>query len=147
MTQWSVIANRKDKAHQGFWTEWRVGAVSVGGTAAQAGSIVLLGPDGKIDRSLLPANSLQAVVEFSNPSGPEETTAIVTVAAPWVTADSKILCNPFGGATPDHGAEDAMAEGLSAYATNIVPGVGFDIQVYAPNGTWGKYLVNAVIGA
>lgn len=90
------------------------------------------------------ANFAQAIVDFSNPLGPEETTASVTVPAPWVTGVSVIMCNPFGGSTPDHGPEDAMVENLAAYATNIIPGVSFDIECYAPNGTWGRYLINAI---
>jgi hypothetical protein len=89
-------------------------------------------------------NIAQAIVDFVNPLGPEETTATVTVSAPWVTALSVIVCNPFGGATADHGPEDAIVENLAAYATNIIPGVSFDIECYAPNGTWGRYLINAI---
>jgi hypothetical protein len=82
-------------------------------------------------------------VTFLNPHGPEDTTATATITGqPWVSSGSIILCDPFGGSTPDHGPEDAMVEGLVAYATNLVPGVGFDVQVEAPNGTWGRYLVN-----
>jgi hypothetical protein len=54
-TQWSVLANRKDKRGQKVWTEFRVDAVSTGGCPAQAGAIVLLDSCGKIDLSLLPA--------------------------------------------------------------------------------------------
>jgi hypothetical protein len=53
-TQWSVLANRKDKRGQKVWTEWRVDAVSTGGCPAQAGALVLLDSCGKIDPSLLP---------------------------------------------------------------------------------------------
>lgn len=89
-------------------------------------------------------NFVQATVTFFNPDGPEETTATVTLTGlPWVTSGSIIVCNPFGGSTPDHGPEDAFVEDLAAYATNLVPGVGFDIQCYAPRGTWGRYLINA----
>src|SRR5208282_352490 len=54
-TQWSVIANRKDKRGQKVWTEFRVDAVAAGGCPAQAGALVLLDSCGKIDSSLLPA--------------------------------------------------------------------------------------------
>lgn len=50
---YSVLANRKDKANQPFWTEYRVPAVD-GCCPAQPGAIVLLGPDCKIDPCLLP---------------------------------------------------------------------------------------------
>jgi hypothetical protein len=51
--QASLLANRKDAVGQQFWTEWRTGLVSVGGTAAQAGDVPLLGPSGTIDPSML----------------------------------------------------------------------------------------------
>jgi hypothetical protein len=50
---YSILANRKDKANQPFWTEYRVPAVD-GCCPAQPGAIVLLGPDCKIDPCLLP---------------------------------------------------------------------------------------------
>ncbi len=102
---------------------------------------------GKIDPSLLPSttgNFVQAEVNFVNALGPEDTTAKVTVTGQtWVTNSSIILCSPAGLDTPDHGPEDAVVENLAAYALNLVPGVGFDIEAYAPLGTWGRYLINA----
>jgi hypothetical protein len=53
---WSVIANRKDKANQPFWTEYRVNAVD-GCCPAEPGAIVLLGPDCKIAPCLLPSTT------------------------------------------------------------------------------------------
>ena len=53
---WSNIANRKDHANQKFWTEFRQYGYVTGGTPAQANGYVVLGPDGKIDPSLLPAS-------------------------------------------------------------------------------------------
>src|SRR5271156_3037743 len=100
---------------------------------------------GTIDPSLLPVIStsghfVQATVDF----GTDGSTATTTVTGQtWVTSGSVILCNPFGGTTSDHGPEDALVEGLVAYASNLVPGVGFDVQVYAPQNTFGQYLVNA----
>jgi hypothetical protein len=260
-TIWSVVVNRKDKPGQRFWTEWLLAAVSVGGTPAQAGDIVLLGPDGKIDPSLLPpipsgllievngtptpvqnianfiagpnititadafggitisgsgtvstafsnitsgtnttadmivgsgamltftgtgvvnanqlvgvsitntptganetlvstssttaqwqpapsgtGNFLQVEVDFGFSAGNEGDIARTTVTGQtWVTAGSIILCNPFAGMTPDHSPDDTIVEGLVAYAENIVPGVGFDVVSYAPQNSWGRYLIN-----
>src|SRR5271170_4247904 len=68
---------------------------------------------GTIDPSLLPSIStsghfVQATVDF----GADGTNATTTVTGQtWVTSGSIILCNPFGGATADHGPEDAMVEG------------------------------------
>lgn len=69
-TTWSVIANRKDFTGQTFWTEWREGAVSVGGTLAQAGNFVLLGADGKISPSMLPTGSSSVSVNGTPVSNP-----------------------------------------------------------------------------
>jgi hypothetical protein len=105
---------------------------------------------GTIDPSLLPSTSgnfLQVLVDFGFSVANEGDIARTTVTGlTWVTANSIILCNPFAGATPDHTADDAIVEGLVAYAENIVAGVGFDVVAYAPNNTWGRYLIN-VTGA
>jgi hypothetical protein len=53
-TLWSVILNRMDKVGQKFWTEWRAKVVDASTGAADAGAIPMLGPDGKIDSSMLP---------------------------------------------------------------------------------------------
>jgi hypothetical protein len=90
-------------------------------------------------------NFVQATVNFGGPTGGvEETTAVVTVTGQaWVTPSSIILCSVFAGTTADHDPEDAVVEQLTAYAANIVAGTGFDIYVSAPEGAWGRYLVNA----
>jgi hypothetical protein len=53
---WSVMADRKDAANQGFWTQSRLTAVD-GCCPAQPGSLVLLGPDCKINPCFLPSMS------------------------------------------------------------------------------------------
>lgn len=53
---WSMLADRKDKANQKFWTEYRQYGYVTGGTPVQANGYVVLGPDGKIDPSLLPTS-------------------------------------------------------------------------------------------
>lgn len=65
---WSVIANRKDKANQQFWTEYRVNAVD-GCCPAAPGDIVLLGPDCKIAPCLLPS-STGLVIEIDGTPSP-----------------------------------------------------------------------------
>jgi hypothetical protein len=52
---WSVIANRKDKANQRFWTEYRKFAVD--GCPAQPGDLVMLNEQGKIASCFLPPNT------------------------------------------------------------------------------------------
>ena len=91
------------------------------------------------------APSISATVNFGFASGKQGDDAVVTVTGcSWVTSNSKITCSLAAVTTPDHDPEDPVIEGLTAYAANLVPGVGFDIYCYAPNGTWGRYTVNAI---
>ena len=73
-----------------------------------------------------------------------EESDLVTVAVPaaWVNASSKIMASVALEATADHDAEDAMLEGLTVGAGNVVPGVGFEIIARAPNMTFGTYKIN-----
>ncbi len=88
---------------------------------------------------------LPVTITFNNPDGPEETTAFATVSGQtWVNASSIILVG-FGGTTADHGPDDALVEGLTAYVENIIPGQGFQVTAYAPNGTWGSYAAYALV--
>jgi len=98
---------------------------------------------GTIDPSLIPVHFLQVELDFGFSAGDEGDIARVTVTGQaWVTSGSIILCNPFAGATPDHSPDDTIVEGLVAYAENLVAGVGFDVVAYAPQNSWGRYLVN-----
>jgi hypothetical protein len=87
-------------------------------------------------------NSVQATVDFGYPDGGEQTLTRATVAAPWVTAASVLVATAAAVATADHDPEDAAVEGILAYPTDIVDGVGFDLIAHAPNHSWGRYLVN-----
>src|SRR5271157_2563345 len=64
----SVLANRKDKANQPFWTQYLVPAVD-GCCPAEPGAIVLLGPDCKIDPCLLPSTT-GLVIEINGVPSP-----------------------------------------------------------------------------
>jgi len=151
-TIWSVILNRIDDAlGSPPWKEWRANIVTASTGPAEAGSIPMLSATGKLDASLIPAsgggggNYLQVLVDFGFDTELEGDTARTTlIGQPWVNADSVILCNPFGGTTVDHDPDDTLVEGLVAYAENLVAGVGFDVVAYAPNNTWGQYLINVV---
>jgi hypothetical protein len=145
---WSIIANRKDGLSK-VWKEWRSKLVDVSTGASDAGAIPMLGPDGKIDPSMISGGSggsgnfLQVEVDFGFLVSNEGDIARTTVMGQsWVTSGSVILCNPAALATPDHGADDAIVEGLVAYAENLVPGTGFDVVSYAPDNTWGRYFIN-----
>lgn len=83
-------------------------------------------------------------VDFGFQSGQETNIATVTVAAAWVTSSSIIICSPLATATDDHDPEDYALEGIRAYPTNIVDGVGFDIIVSANDATFGKYNIQAI---
>ncbi len=89
-------------------------------------------------------NSATGEVDFGFSSGEEGDIATVTIAATWANSANPIICSPSAIATADHDPEDYAAEGITAYATNIVNGVGFDIIARAPFGTWGRYNVNAI---
>jgi hypothetical protein len=89
-------------------------------------------------------NSLQTTVDFGNQLGGESCQSTTTVSAPWVTLNSIIICSVAAIATPDHDAEDCVLEGITAYATNIIPGVSFDVIANSPNNTWGQYTINCI---
>ena len=99
----------------------------------------------QVDASLaLIPKTAQAVVDFGNAAGGESHLASVTVAAAWATNSSVILCNAAGMATPDHDAEDAALEGITAVAANLNEGVGFDVIARAPLGSWGRFNINII---
>src|SRR5271166_2577591 len=83
----------------------------------------------------------ELVLDFGYADGGEGDTAVTAVSATWVDASSVIVCSLYGidGGTPDHDSDDPVVEGLQVYVTDIVPGVGFNLKAYAPQGTWGRY--------
>lgn len=100
--------------------------------------------DDKLDSSalaLIPKTG-QVTVDFGHASGGESDFASVTVAASWVTNGSVILCTAAGVATPDHDAEDAALEKITALAANLNAGIGFDVIARAATGAWGRYSIN-----
>lgn len=124
-------------------------AVTVSGGAPDEGKIAALDSTGKFDSSFIPvsggsANKVTAQVDFGFASGNEGDIAKVTVAASWASATSGIICAPLATATADHDPDDYAIEGITSYVTNIVDGVGFDIIVAAPHGTWGRYNMQAI---
>lgn len=147
-TIWSVILNRIDNAlGNPPWKEWRVPVVSSSTGAADAGAIPMLGPNGMLDPSMIPAggsaNIVTAIVDFGFDAGNEGDVARLTIAAPWVTANSNIFCQSMAVSTPDHDPEDAALENIQVWAENFVPGVSFDVIAVAPQNSWGKYMIQA----
>lgn len=86
-------------------------------------------------------NSGQATINFGA-SSTEDYNTTVTVNNAAITTGSYIRVSPYAAATADHDSDDYAVEGITAYATNIVNGVSFDIVASAVNGTWGRYLIN-----
>lgn len=104
----------------------------------------LIGPTPVLSASTGGGNSVSATVDFGSASGQQSDIATVTVAATWVLAGTKLVCTPFAVATSNHDPEDYALEQITAYATNIVAGVGFDIIATSKNGTFGQYVVHAI---
>jgi len=97
----------------------------------------------KIQPIVVPS-TVSVDVNFGSASGGEGDIATATVSASWVGASSKIICAPFAVATADHDPEDYALEGITAYATNISAGVGFDVIARAPNNTFGTYTIHCM---
>lgn len=95
-------------------------------------------------------NTVSCTIDFGFPDGGEAAESdIVTVEVDWVTADMKLNCSVLytesgsvSGSSDDHDPEDVVCEGITVYASNVIPGVSFDVQGFAPNDTWGRYVVN-----
>ena len=86
----------------------------------------------------------QATVDFG-PITTEDSIATVTVSTASVTTTSIIQVSPAGVATADHDPDDYQWDNISAYVSNIINGISFDIIGVAPNGSWGDYKFNYLI--
>src|SRR5271157_2012594 len=121
-TIWSVIANRKDKANQRFWTEYRKSAVD--GCPAAPGDLVMIGPKGTIDPCLLPS-STGLVIEVNGVASPCQT---VLNFIPGTGIDITY--------TPDCGytftATGIVACGTAAYLCTDIAGVEVEVDISHP---------------
>src|SRR6266702_975162 len=92
-------------------------------------------------------NLVQALLDFGFQTGQEGDLARLTITGQaWVTSGSIIVCSAAALATADHDPEDVAIEGITAYAENLVAGVGFDLVAKScgdSGSTWGKYYINA----
>lgn len=75
--------------------------------------------------------------------GASGTYKVVTVAAAWASP-TRIMTLSITPNLTDHSIEDVLLEELKCTYGNIVNGVSFDIHLYAPNSTWGRYNVNII---
>lgn len=87
-TIWSVILNRIDGALQ-VWKEWRANVVDSSSGAADAGSIPMLGPDGKLDPSMVPNTGTSVLLETNSVANPvQDTLNLVQGTNVMLTADN-----------------------------------------------------------
>lgn len=120
-------------------TTGATGSQGTTGAAGSAGATGATGPAGPVN-----LRTTQVELDFGHTADGFGDVAITTVAATWVTANSIIQVQATGAASADHDPEDGLLEEISAMAVNIIPGTSFDIEAYAPNGTWGRYEMNYI---
>ena len=127
------------------------------GTGTPSGTTVLVGgPSGYPEWGAAPAapggvaGSVVVTVDFGfdGVGGGEDGTATTTVTGQtWAAslATMTYLC-VLDASTFDHEspAEEGTVEGLVAAVQSVVPGVGFDLVVSAPRGTWGEWSYRVV---
>lgn len=85
-------------------------------------------------------NTATAIVNFGTLSPTEDTTARVTVSAPWVVANQFLVCTVVEG--QNHTDDEIAAEQVTATVGNIQAGVGFDVVLSSLNGSSASFLVN-----
>lgn len=86
-------------------------------------------------------------VNFGNLVSGQGDTASITVSGSsgvWVSNTSVIKCVPMGIQTTDHSGEDVILDEVSAYATNIVSGLSFDVIATATFGAHGIYKIGII---
>jgi hypothetical protein len=66
-----------------------------------------------------------------------------TVPALWITSTTKLIFT-IGPNLTDHDYEDSLLEEIKCTYGAIVPGTSFDLYVYAPNQTHGRYIITAI---
>jgi len=86
----------------------------------------------------------QVILDFGSISQ-EDTNTTTTVLSTDIKTSSVVTISPSGVSTTDHDPEDYMCDGISAYITNIIDGISFDIIGLAQNNSWGQYIMNYVI--
>lgn len=69
----------------------------------------------------------------------------VTVSDTRVLATSKIVIFISGSPTPDHSSDEIMLLKINAVVSNIINGVGFDINLFSEHKTYGNIKLNYLI--
>lgn len=82
------------------------------------------------------ANVVEVSVSLGTGDGLYYSTA---VAATWVTASSSIACSPLGVTTDGQTPETVAVSGVIPTVSDRSAGVGFNLNVYSPNGGSGVY--------
>lgn len=75
----------------------------------------------------------------------EANSVAYTIADTRITTSNVIIPSLAYYDTADHTAEEALCEGITLCASNVVDGVSYDIIAFAPNCTWGRYYINVQV--
>lgn len=84
----------------------------------------------------------QVTISFGCVDRGEDGFVSTHVDASWVLERSRIVITPAPAGTIDHEPDDAAVEGIIFRIGSIEPGVGFNLFAFAPQGSWGQYLVD-----
>ena len=87
-------------------------------------------------------NAVQVLVDFGAP--PSTDMVLTEVSAPWIDADTIIVCNVAGVATAEHAVGEGIIEGIRSEVDTITPGVGFILRTVSPFLSFGRYYVNCI---
>ena len=94
----------------------------------------------KVTNTTNPAITVRGISEVDF-GATENTDAKVTITDAAITTTSYPSVSVYALATADHDPDDYVAEGITAYVSNIINGVSFDIIAGCNDTTWGKYKV------
>lgn len=84
------------------------------------------------------SNSVSTSIDFGS-TYDEYSTEVVVTGQSWVTSGTNVAINPSVVQGHGHTVEDYLLEEIKCYVTSLNPGVGFTIQAYAPNSSFGIF--------
>lgn len=82
-------------------------------------------------------------VDFGYADGGEGMSVTESIIDVSVKSTSRFVYK-FSNST-DHNVEEVILEQLLPRVTNIVDGVSFDLMIYAPTDTWGRYNLTVLV--